>query len=72
LIAYVEDRRGHDRRYAINPDKANNELDYQPAETFETGIALTIDWFLENAEWWLPLRAANQAQPVKAKLAVAG
>ena len=70
LIKYVEDRRGHDRRYAINPDKANNELDYQPAETFETGIAQTIDWFLENPQWWLPLRAANQAQP--ARVAVAG
>ena len=72
LITYVDDRRGHDRRYAINPDKANNELNYQPVETFETGIALTIDWFLENAEWWLPLRAANQAPSVKPKLAIAG
>lgn len=56
LITYVEDRRGHDRRYAINPDKANAELDYQPQETFETGIAKTIDWFLENPSWWEPLR----------------
>lgn len=56
LITYVEDRRGHDRRYAINPDKANAELDYQPIETFETGIAKTIDWFLENPSWWEPLR----------------
>lgn len=56
LITYVEDRRGHDRRYAINPDKANAELDYQPVETFETGIAKTIDWFLGNPSWWEPLR----------------
>lgn len=60
LIKYVEDRRGHDRRYAINPDKANAELDYQPAETFETGIAKTIDWYLENEAWWEPLRDAAQ------------
>ena len=56
LITYVEDRRGHDRRYSINPDKANAELDYRPRETFETGIAKTIDWFLENPSWWEPLR----------------
>ena len=56
LIEYVEDRRGHDRRYAINPDKANADLDYQPIETFETGIAKTIDWYLNNEQWWEPLR----------------
>ena len=60
LIQYVEDRRGHDRRYAINPDKANSELDYQPVETFETGIAKTIDWYLDNPQWWVPLREAAQ------------
>jgi len=60
LITYVEDRRGHDRRYAINPDKANAELDYQPVETFETGIAKTIDWYLDNPQWWVPLREAAQ------------
>jgi len=57
LIKYVEDRRGHDRRYAINPDKAFADLRYRPVETFETGIAKTIDWFLENPGWWEPLRA---------------
>jgi len=56
LIVYVEDRRGHDRRYAINPDKAFNELGYKPVETFETGIAKTIDWYLDNPDWWEPLR----------------
>ena len=60
MIQYVEDRRGHDRRYAINPDKANAELDYQPAETFESGIAKTIGWYLENPAWWEPLRRAAQ------------
>ena len=60
LIEYVEDRRGHDRRYAINPDKANADLDYQPAETFESGIAKTIDWYLENPAWWEPHRHAAQ------------
>ena len=60
LIQYVEDRRGHDRRYAINPDKANAELGYQPVETFESGIAKTIDWYLEYSQWWEPLRTAAQ------------
>ena len=60
LIQYVEDRRGHDRRYAINPDKANAELDYQPAETFESGISKTISWYLENPQWWEPLRNAAE------------
>lgn len=56
LITYVEDRRGHDRRYAINPDKAFEELGYRPRETFETGISKTINWFLDNPGWWEPLR----------------
>ena len=62
LIEYVDDRRGHDRRYAINPDKANAELDYQPVETFESGIAKTIDWYLDNQQWWEPLRTEAQLQ----------
>ena len=56
LIRHVDDRRGHDRRYAINPDKASEQLDYQPKETFETGINKTIDWYLSNPSWWEPLR----------------
>ncbi|OED36840.1 dTDP-glucose 4,6-dehydratase [Chromatiales bacterium (ex Bugula neritina AB1)] len=57
LIRYVDDRRGHDRRYAIDPEKANSELGYEPHETFETGISKTLDWFLNNPQWWEPLRA---------------
>lgn len=56
LITYVDDRRGHDRRYAINPDKIVSELDFRPKETFETGIVKTIDWYLANDNWWMPLR----------------
>lgn len=52
LITYVKDRPGHDRRYAINPDKANKELDYQPQESFETGIRKTVSWYLNNQNWW--------------------
>ena len=52
LITYVKDRPGHDRRYAINPNKANDILGYEPQESFETGIAKTLDWYLANEDWW--------------------
>lgn len=51
FIEYVEDRPGHDKRYAICSDKIQNELGWKPSVTFETGIALTIDWYLNNREW---------------------
>lgn len=52
LITYVTDRPGHDRRYAIDPTKAETELGYSPKETFESGIRRTIAWYLDNSEWW--------------------
>lgn len=52
LITYVKDRPGHDRRYAIDATKSNDELGYQPKESFETGIALTVQWYLNNEAWW--------------------
>lgn len=51
LITYVTDRAGHDLRYAIDATKIQNELGWVPNETFETGIAKTIDWYLQNQEW---------------------
>jgi dTDP-glucose 4,6-dehydratase len=50
-IAYVKDRPGHDRRYAIDARKLERELGWKPAETFETGLAKTVRWYLENQEW---------------------
>ena len=50
-IKYVEDRLGHDRRYAISNDKITTELGWQPSITFEEGIKLTIDWYLNNQDW---------------------
>lgn len=50
-IKYVEDRLGHDRRYAIANDKIQNELGWEPSVTFEEGIKLTIDWYLNNQDW---------------------
>ncbi|RJG42722.1 dTDP-glucose 4,6-dehydratase [Motilimonas pumila] len=52
LITYVEDRAGHDRRYAVATDKIKSELGYEPAETFATGIEKTIDWYLNHESWW--------------------
>ncbi|MBV6492274.1 MAG: dTDP-glucose 4,6-dehydratase [Turneriella sp.] len=51
LIAYVKDRPGHDRRYAIDAQKIAHELGWQPKETFETGLKKTVEWYLENLEW---------------------
>jgi dTDP-glucose 4,6-dehydratase len=51
LITYVDDRPGHDQRYAIDASKIMQELDWQPDETFETGIRKTVDWYLENQQW---------------------
>lgn len=50
LIRYVEDRPGHDKRYAINADKIYNELGWKPSESFDTGITKTVKWYLENGD----------------------
>jgi dTDP-glucose 4,6-dehydratase len=59
LITYVEDRLGHDRRYAIDPAKIETELGWRPEIDFKTGMARTIDWYLANPSWWRPLRSAR-------------
>jgi len=52
LITYVKDRPGHDVRYAIDASKIERELDWKPAETFESGIRKTVEWYLNNKQWW--------------------
>jgi len=52
LITFVKDRPGHDYRYAIDSSKIQNELNWKPNESFETGIYKTIEWYLENERWW--------------------
>ena len=52
LITYVTDRKGHDLRYAIDPTKIKNELGWEPATMFDDGIVKTVDWYLENRNWW--------------------
>ena len=60
-IGYVADRPGHDKRYAIDASRIKNELGWEPAETFETGMAKTVDWYLANESWWRPLIEKNAA-----------
>ncbi|MDJ0556160.1 MAG: dTDP-glucose 4,6-dehydratase [Microcoleaceae cyanobacterium MO_207.B10] len=55
LITFVKDRPGHDRRYAINATKIKTELDWQPSVTVEEGLRQTVEWFLNNRDWWEPL-----------------
>lgn len=52
LIAYVQDRKGHDRRYAIDPTKIGKELGWAPETMFAEGIEKTVDWYLANRKWW--------------------
>ena len=56
LICFVTDRPGHDARYAIDASKLESELGWCAQETFETGIEKTVQWYLDNAWWWQPLR----------------
>tara|TARA_Y100000590_G_scaffold86224_1_gene96601 strand:- start:11653 stop:12639 length:987 start_codon:yes stop_codon:yes gene_type:complete len=52
LIKYVEDRPGHDKRYGMNSSKIKNELKWNPCVDLENGLSQTIDWYLNNSEWW--------------------
>lgn len=56
LITFVSDRPGHDRRYAIDASKISSELGWKPAQSFESGLEKTIDWYLQNEWWWRPIR----------------
>lgn len=56
LIIYVDDRLGHDKRYAIDPTKLETELGWKPDYTFDTGIEETIEWYQNNEDWWRPLK----------------
>ena len=55
-ITFVADRPGHDLRYAIDPTKLTTQLGWRPTRTFDTGIEETVQWYLDNAWWWKPIR----------------
>lgn len=65
LIRYVEDRKGHDWRYAIDCSKAESELGWKPKVGFEDGIAKTIDWYLSNQNWWQVVKSGEYQRSVK-------
>jgi dTDP-glucose 4,6-dehydratase len=55
-VQYVEDRKGHDRRYSLSDDKIRAELGYRPRMPFEDGLADTVQWYRDNESWWRPLQ----------------
>jgi dTDP-glucose 4,6-dehydratase len=59
LIAFVQDRPGHDLRYAIDCSKIERELGWRPRETFETGLRKTVEWYLANRDWWGDIRSGS-------------
>lgn len=61
LIEFVTDRPGHDARYAINAAKIKRDLGWEPAWTFETGLATTVEWYLKNEPWWREIVARGSA-----------
>jgi dTDP-glucose 4,6-dehydratase len=62
LLDFVEDRPGHDRRYAIDATKLERDLGWQAQETFETGLRRTVQWYLDNEDWWRPLRTRYEGE----------
>ncbi|KMK63948.1 dTDP-glucose 4,6-dehydratase [Puniceibacterium sp. IMCC21224] len=69
LITYVTDRPGHDLRYAIDPSRMRDELNWRPSLTLAEGLARTVDWYLENEGWW---RALQDRQGVGQRLGTGG
>jgi len=62
LITYVQDRPGHDLRYAIDADKIKCNLDWLPKENFQTGIRKTIRWYLDHQDWWQNIQSNKYQQ----------
>jgi dTDP-glucose 4,6-dehydratase len=60
-ISFVEDRPGHDARYAIDASRARRELGWQPLETFESGLERTVAWYIQNEDWWRQILADRDA-----------
>ena len=60
-ITFVSDRPGHDLRYAIDADKLRRELGWEPREDFDSGLRLTVEWYLNNDWWWRPIREGKYA-----------
>ena len=72
LITFVKDRPGHDRRYAIDASKIRRELDWQPTETFESGLQKTLRWYLDNQPWALDVTSGSYRNWIAANYASRG
>ena len=59
LIKFVEDRPGHDRRYAIDSSRIQDELNWKPAHSFESAMKSTVDWYVQNKQWWERIRSGE-------------
>ncbi|OLB79493.1 MAG: dTDP-glucose 4,6-dehydratase [Actinobacteria bacterium 13_2_20CM_2_71_6] len=59
-VRYVEDRKGHDLRYALDDSKIREELGYRPGVTFEAGLAEVVRWYIDRPDWWRPLRESEE------------
>ena len=57
FVDYVEDRKGHDRRYCVDISKISSELGYAPQVPFDKGLADVVQWYRDNRAWWEPLKA---------------
>ena len=55
----MNDRPGHDYRYAIDPTRLNSELNWKPSYSFEESLEKTIKWYVDNQDWWKPLQEKN-------------
>ena len=62
LITFVADRPGHDRRYAIDPEKIRRELGWQPATSFQDGIRATVQWYRDHQDWWQEILSGRYAE----------
>ena len=62
LITFVEDRPGHDFRYAIDSSKIQSELGWEPKESFNSGIEKTVKWYIENENWWINIQKKRYNQ----------
>jgi dTDP-glucose 4,6-dehydratase len=63
-VDYVEDRKGHDRRYSVDISKIRDELGYEPVVPFDEGLSQTVQWYRENRSWWEPLKSRSPAVEV--------
>lgn len=63
LIEFVDDRPGHDKRYALDPAKIQNDVGWKPKHNFENALEETVNWYLDNESWWSPLADEKSLHP---------